>query len=182
MTSATCPWLCHLFFFLFRAAPGAYGSSQARGQIQLPAHARATAIQDPSHVCNLHHSSRQCWILNPLSEARDQTQILVDASWVHNLLSHSWNSSVPSYFTLMATQTVATSKVREHAQGHITRRWWNQDLDLVSLASWSLCQGLHGGERSSKPSADLILSPAEAHSHGEDVNEPPPSAKQSYFA
>uniref|UniRef100_A0A8D0RRC0 Glycerophosphodiester phosphodiesterase domain containing 1 n=1 Tax=Sus scrofa TaxID=9823 RepID=A0A8D0RRC0_PIG len=25
------------------------------------------------HVCSLHHSSRQCWILNPLSEARDRT-------------------------------------------------------------------------------------------------------------
>ena len=36
---------------------------------QLPAYTTATAMQDPSHVCNLHHSSQQCWILNPLSEA-----------------------------------------------------------------------------------------------------------------
>uniref|UniRef100_A0A8D0ZDY0 C2 DOCK-type domain-containing protein n=1 Tax=Sus scrofa TaxID=9823 RepID=A0A8D0ZDY0_PIG len=29
-------------------------------------------------ICNLHHSSRQHWILNPLSEARDRTCILMD--------------------------------------------------------------------------------------------------------
>ena len=33
--------------------------------------ATATATPDLSHVCNLHHSSWQCRILNPLSEARD---------------------------------------------------------------------------------------------------------------
>ena len=29
---------------------------------------------DPSCICDLHHSSQQCWILNPLSEARDGTR------------------------------------------------------------------------------------------------------------
>ena len=32
------------------------------------AYTRATAMQDPNHVCNLHHSSLQCQILNPLSK------------------------------------------------------------------------------------------------------------------
>ena len=45
-------------------------------------------MQDPSHVCDLHHSSRQCQMLNPLSEARDWTQVLMDASQVLNLQSH----------------------------------------------------------------------------------------------
>ena len=40
-------------------------------------------MQDPSHVCNLHHSSGQRWIPNPLSEARDGTCILMVPSWVH---------------------------------------------------------------------------------------------------
>ena len=31
----------------------------------------ATATPDPTHICDLHHSSRQCRILNPLSEARN---------------------------------------------------------------------------------------------------------------
>ena len=40
-------------------------------ELQSQANATATAMQDPSCVCNLHHSSRQCQILNPLSKARD---------------------------------------------------------------------------------------------------------------
>ena len=43
-----------------------------------------TAMPDLSHICDLHHSSRQQWILNPLSEARDRTCVLMDTSWVHN--------------------------------------------------------------------------------------------------
>ena len=44
--------------------------------------ATATATPDPSHVCNLHHCSQQRRIFNPLSEARDQTQVLMDTSRV----------------------------------------------------------------------------------------------------
>ena len=49
-------------------------------ELQLPAYPTATATQDLNHVCNLHHSSQQSRILNPLSEARDQSRILVDTS------------------------------------------------------------------------------------------------------
>jgi len=61
----------------------AYGASQARGRIelQLPAYI-ATAVQDPSCVCDLHHSSQQHQILNPLNEARDRTCVLMDASQI----------------------------------------------------------------------------------------------------
>ena len=40
--------------------------------------ASATAMRDPSLVFNLHHSSRQRQIPDPLSEARDRTLILTD--------------------------------------------------------------------------------------------------------
>ena len=44
---------------------------------QLLAYTTATAMPDPSLVCDLHHSSWQCRILNPLSEAGDQTRNLM---------------------------------------------------------------------------------------------------------
>ena len=59
-----------------------------KSELQLPAYTTATAAPDPSHICGLHHSSQQCWILNPLIEARDLTHVLVDTSWVPNPLSH----------------------------------------------------------------------------------------------
>ena len=62
-------------FIYFRVAPAALGISQARGQIgAASAGLRHThTVPDPSYNCNLHHSSWQCQILNPLSGARDQT-------------------------------------------------------------------------------------------------------------
>ena len=47
-------------------------------ELQLQAYTTATATQDPSHVCDLHYSLQQCQILNPLSEARDETCTLKD--------------------------------------------------------------------------------------------------------
>ena len=48
-------------------------------------------MPDPNRICNLHCSFWQGQILNPLSEARDQTHILMEISWVLNLLSHNRN-------------------------------------------------------------------------------------------
>ena len=42
-------------------------------ELQLPSYATAAATPDLSCICDLHHSSRQCQILNPLTEAWDQT-------------------------------------------------------------------------------------------------------------
>ena len=45
---------------------------------QPPAYITVTAtMPDQSHVCKLYHSSRQCRILNPLSQARDRTHNLM---------------------------------------------------------------------------------------------------------
>ena len=63
-----------------------------KSKLQLPAYTAAIATWDPSRVCNLHHSSWQHWICNLLSEARDQTGIIMDISRVCNLLNHNGNS------------------------------------------------------------------------------------------
>ena len=51
-------------------------------ELQVLAYTTATAMPDPNLICDLLHSSRQCRILNPLREARDGTQVLMDPSRV----------------------------------------------------------------------------------------------------
>ena len=74
-----------------------------QSELQLPVYATATATatRDPSHVCDLHHSSWQRWIFNPRSEARNQTRNLMDASQVHLLLSHKGNSLTSTFIPLI---------------------------------------------------------------------------------
>ena len=50
-------------------------------ELQLSAYATATAMPNLSCIFELHGSSTQFQILNPLSEARDWTHILMDTRW-----------------------------------------------------------------------------------------------------
>ena len=72
-----CLFVCFVFlsfcYFLVRSA--SYGGSQAMGRIG----AVAAGLR---HTSNLHHSTRQRHILNPLNEAGDWTCILMDAGRV----------------------------------------------------------------------------------------------------
>ena len=61
-------------------------------ELQLPAFTTTTAMWDLSCVCDPYHRSQQRQILNPLSEARDQTHNLVVPSRIHWPLSHDGNS------------------------------------------------------------------------------------------
>ena len=72
------------WFLVFRATAVAYGSSQARGWIRTAASGlRHRYSNTRSEPCwQTHCSSQQCWILNPLSGARDRTLILMHTSWV----------------------------------------------------------------------------------------------------
>ena len=51
-----------------------------------------TATLNSSRICDLYHSSREHQILNPLSQARDRTHVLMDTSCTLNTLSHNCNS------------------------------------------------------------------------------------------
>ena len=79
-----CMWF--IFFVGGGGTPVEHGSSQARGSNQSCSCQPTPQPQqrgNPSWVFDLHHSSCQFWIPNPLSEARDRTQILMDISWIH---------------------------------------------------------------------------------------------------
>ena len=51
-------------------------------ELPLLTYATATAMPDSSCIFDLHCSSWQCQILNPLSRVRDQTHILMDTRLV----------------------------------------------------------------------------------------------------
>ena len=51
-------------------------------QLQLVGYATGTAMLDLSHICHLHYSSWQRWMLNPLSKARNYTRNLLVPSWI----------------------------------------------------------------------------------------------------
>ena len=86
---------------LFRATPAAYGGSQARGHIRAvaPGRATATAMQDLSHVCDLHHSSR-----NTTKRGQGLNLRPHGCSSDSFLLSHDGNSSFASSMSLWAPQ------------------------------------------------------------------------------
>uniref|UniRef100_A0A4X1VDC6 Uncharacterized protein n=1 Tax=Sus scrofa TaxID=9823 RepID=A0A4X1VDC6_PIG len=73
------PKIIFFFFFFFFCFLGPHPQHMevprlgVQSERQLLATATATAMWDPSRVCELHHSSQQRQILNPLSEARDRT-------------------------------------------------------------------------------------------------------------
>ena len=55
---------------------------RVKSELQLPAYPTATATPDPRQTPDLCRRWRQRWILNPLSEARDPTCILMEASQI----------------------------------------------------------------------------------------------------
>ena len=73
-----------VYFCLFRVTPTAYGGPQARGLIRAAAaglhHSHSNTGSEPRL-----QPTRQRWILNPLSEARERTRGLMETSQVRNL-------------------------------------------------------------------------------------------------
>ena len=71
ITSACwCKSVYSFFFFLVFLGPHSWHTEApklgVKLELQLLAYATATAMPDPSHVWDLHHSTPQCQILNPL--------------------------------------------------------------------------------------------------------------------
>ena len=68
-------------------------------ELLLLTYTRATAMPDSSHVCSLHHSCQQCWILNPLSEAGDQICNLTIPSWIGFCCTTMWTPIFSLYIS-----------------------------------------------------------------------------------
>ena len=66
-------------------------------KLQLLAYTTAIATQDLSRVCNLHHSSQQRQILNPLSKARDRT---ATSGLLVGFVNHWATIGTPSFFLI----------------------------------------------------------------------------------
>ena len=100
-------------FCLFRAAPMAYGGSQASGPI-------GTVAADLHHSYISVGSEPRLWptpqlmairILNPLSRARDGTHILMDTGRISQPLNHDGNSSsVLTYIFITSLCSLSTSE------------------------------------------------------------------------
>ena len=80
----SCEGLLGLILLLFRVTPRHMEVLPlgVKSELQLLAHAKATATSNPSRVCDLHYSSRQRRILNPRSETRAQTCVLLGTGQV----------------------------------------------------------------------------------------------------
>ena len=99
-----------LFFilFFFRAAPVTYVGSQAS--------------------CNLCQNSWQCWILNPLSKARNWTCVFTDTSQIH---FHWATTGTPSSFLILIPNKFLSSK--SNNQRH--RNW---TIKFESKSQWQM--------------------------------------------
>eukprot|EP01106_Pelomyxa_sp_JSP_P012067 TRINITY_DN3260_c1_g2_i1.p1 TRINITY_DN3260_c1_g2~~TRINITY_DN3260_c1_g2_i1.p1 ORF type:complete len:103 (+),score=0.42 TRINITY_DN3260_c1_g2_i1:143-451(+) len=91
-------------------------------KMQLLAYATATAMWDLSHRCNLHHSSEQRQILNPLSEASDQTGFVMDTSWILSPLSPNGISSIESFLTVIPGKQ--QMKHKPTVSNQQIQTWW----------------------------------------------------------
>ena len=75
---------CFFLFFFLGSHPQHMEVPRlgVESELQLLAYVAATAMQDSSCVCDLYHSSWQCQIPDPLSEAKDGTCILMGTSQI----------------------------------------------------------------------------------------------------
>ena len=107
---------------------------EAELELHLPAYATATATQASSHLCDLHSSSWQSWIPNPLSEARGRTHIFMDTSQVPNPLSHSGIS----IFLLFLDTEIWGSEKLTISPYHTVHKWQGQREFQSPLALFPL--------------------------------------------
>ena len=118
-------YFIYLFFAFIRQHLHHMEASRlgAESELQLPVYTTAVATWDPSHICNLHYSSQQRQILNPLSEAKDPICNLMVPSRIHFCCTTTRTAEPPNY--KFAGTFFFSSKT--------TKSWLFQDLSSAFL-------------------------------------------------
>ena len=73
------------------------GQGSVKSKLQLLAYTTATATRDPSHVCDLHPSSQQRWILNT-EQGQGSNPSPHGYQWGLLPLSHRGNSDIMNFY------------------------------------------------------------------------------------
>ena len=89
-------------------------------ELQLPAYATATAAQDLGCVWDLRHSSHQCQILNPLTEVRVWTHILMDTSCV----CYHWATTGNPCILFLKLSKLLCKKIPSYRKAEYFERNW----------------------------------------------------------
>ena len=125
--------------------------------LQLLTYTTATAMPG---VCDLHYSSWQCWILNPLSRAKDRTCVLMDTKSVLLLLSHNGNSH-QQYFKVPDNSSWSQGWDQLVLQTEIFRVNYKFPVYVVfllfDLCTRGLCKTSHLTYRPSWPKPNLCI-------------------------
>ena len=114
-------------------------------ELQLPAYTTATAMQDPSCICNLHHSSQQRRNLNPLSEARDGTGIL----WMLVGFINRWATKGAP--TVLILPMKRQRRMEWLPQGRLGREWTRGTAGSLLFDSLSWCPSFLSDSASDSP-------------------------------
>ena len=148
-------WTCFLFFFFFFFLVFWFLGPHSRHmeaprlgvELELQLLAYTTAIPDRNCVCDIYHSSHQCQIINPLSEARDRACILMDASQIR----FPWapTRTPPVHLFFIKTQWAVSSSFCRHRNGDPEK---SRDSPKVTQVGG-------GREPSSEPWSVWLVSP-----------------------
>ena len=130
-----------------------------------------TATWDSSHLRDLHHSSQQRWILNPLRKARDGTCILMDTSWVCNPLSHNRNSWV-SPLVMILHNMKGEGKVENHI---LVLKSFQFEVTAITLLHISgtkaSCMAIHNFQKCGKWNPTMCLEQGESEMSMNSTND-----------
>ena len=124
------------------AVPTTYGGSQARGRIGAItlAYDTATAIWDPSHICNLYTMAHgNAGSPDPLSKARDWTHVVMDISFI---CFHFTTMGTPSVLfvkkTILSSLSCLGNLVKKLLTIHVRISFWAlYCISFVCVCLWA---------------------------------------------